>query len=65
MKTRNFFLIHMYLVRNGHYNIANWLLKEVVRGERPEFICCGLCNDYAWHVSSIATGNGYSIRLTY
>jgi hypothetical protein len=65
MKTKNFFLMHMWLVRNGHYKTANWLLGKVIEGKRPAIVWHGLTNDAAWHVSSIADGNGYNFKLTY
>jgi hypothetical protein len=65
MKTKNFFLIHMYLVRQGHHKTASWLLRKVIEDKRPPVIHHGLGNDPAWHVSSIADGNGYYFRLTY
>lgn len=65
MKTKNFFLIHMYLTRKGCYETANWLLRKVIEGRRPSVIHHGLGNDPAWHVSGIADGNGYNFKLTY
>jgi hypothetical protein len=65
MKTKNFFLIHMWLVRQGYYDTANWLLRKVIEGNSPETIWHGLGNDSAWHVSGIADGNGYNFKLTY
>jgi hypothetical protein len=65
MKTKNFFLIHMYLVRRGRYKTANWLLRKVIEGKRPKMIWHGLYTDEAWAVSSITDGNGYNIKLTY
>lgn len=57
--------MHMWLVRNGHYKTANWLLGKVIEGKRPAIVWHGLTNDAAWHVSSIADGNGYNFKLTY
>jgi hypothetical protein len=65
MKTRNFFLIHAYLVRRGYYESARWLLGKVIEGRRPPVVWHGLGNDAAWHVSGIADGNGYNFKLTY
>lgn len=55
----------MYLTRQGCYKTANWLLRKVIEDKRPPIIWHGLCNDAAWHVSSIADGNGYNFKLTY
>ena len=55
----------MYLTRQGDYKTANWLLRKVIEGRRPSVIHHGLGNDPAWHVSSIADGNGYCFKLTY
>lgn len=65
MRTKNFFLIHMYLVRKGHYKTANWLLRKVIEENRPKSISHGLGNDEAWQVSCIADGNGYYFKSTY
>jgi len=54
MKTKNFFLIHMYLIRQRHYKTANWLLRKVIEDKRPSVVWHGLGNDSAWHVSGIA-----------
>jgi hypothetical protein len=65
MKTNNFFLIHMFLVRKGYYKAANWLLREVIGGRRPRIISHSLSNDAAWQISHITGGNGYNFKLTY
>ncbi|GAB6121623.1 hypothetical protein [Dysgonomonas termitidis] len=65
MKTNNFWMIHMHLVRKGELAIASWLLRKVIEGNKPAIIYHGLSCDPAWFVSGITKGNGYSIKLTY
>lgn len=65
MKTNNFFLLHMYLVRKGNYETASWLLKKVIAGNRPRAISYGLWNDHAWRIGGLTDSNGYFIKLTY
>ncbi len=64
MKTNNFFMLHLYLVRKGKLKEANWLLRRVIHN-RQSILTVGLYDDCAWSVMQYCKSNGYFIRLTY
>lgn len=64
MKTNNFFLLHMLLVRKGMLQEARYLLRNALN--RPGYISISIYNNTAWNVSQyVKDFSGYGIKLTY
>ena len=64
MKTNNFFLLHMLLVRKGMLEEARYLLRNAL--SRPNYIRVSVYNNAAWNIAEyVKDFSGYGIKLTY